>query len=86
MGHTTEIPVFTVIGVSLSEPHTSVTALRMRVCIYQTICLCLFGPTTYRNNFKSAHSNILRHEIEREGLLLACRVVVKEGESEDYSS
>ena len=29
---------------SLSEPHTSVTALRTHVCIYA----CLFGPTTYR--------------------------------------
>ena len=41
-----------IIGASLSEPHTSVTALRMRVCIYA----CLDRPLTV--NFKSAHSNI----------------------------
>ena len=35
---------FVVIGASLSEPHTSVTALRTRVCML----VCLFGPTTYR--------------------------------------
>ena len=33
-----------IIGASLNEPHTSVTALRTRVCIYA----CLLGPTTYR--------------------------------------
>ena len=32
------------IGASLSEPHTSVTALRTRVSIY----LSVYGPTTYR--------------------------------------
>ena len=32
------------IGASLSEPHTSVTALRRRVSIY----LSVYGPTTYR--------------------------------------
>ena len=31
------------IWASLSEPHTSVTALRMHVCIY----ISMFGPTTY---------------------------------------
>ena len=36
------------VGASLSEPHTNVTALHTCVCIYQTIYLCLFGPTTYR--------------------------------------
>ena len=34
-------------GASLSEPHTSVTALHMHACIYLSIYLCLFGPTTY---------------------------------------
>ena len=36
------VPLFTtrLIGASLSEPHTSVTALRTHVSIY--------GPTTYR--------------------------------------
>ena len=75
------------IGASLSEPHTSVTALRTCVYIYQTICLSMLVWTDHLTiNFKSAHSNILRREIEHEGLLLACRVGVKEGESEDYSS
>ena len=79
---------------SLSEPHTSVTALH--TCVY----LCLdHGPTTYRN-FKSAHSNISQRrnvhadvrvlqpsrENEREGLLPDCRVGMKESESEDNSS
>ena len=35
--------VLTVIGASLSEPHTSVTALRTRV----SIRLAIYGPTTY---------------------------------------
>ena len=43
-----------IIGASLSEPHTSVTALRTRVCIQ----LCLDRPLT--RNFKSADSNISR--------------------------
>ena len=43
-----------VIGASLSEPHTSVTALRTRVCIYA----CLDRSLTV--NFKSAHPNISR--------------------------
>ena len=33
------------IGASLSEPHTSVTALRTHVCMLAY----LLGPTTYRN-------------------------------------
>ena len=32
------------IGVSLSKPHTGVTALRMSV----SMLACLLGPTTYR--------------------------------------
>ena len=32
------------IGVSLSEPHTSVTALHTHVCLF----VCWFGLTTYR--------------------------------------
>ena len=39
-----EILKLSMAGASLSEPHTSVPALRMRVCIYA----CLLGPTTYR--------------------------------------
>ena len=34
------------VGASLSEPHTSVTALCMCVCV--SMLACLFGPTTYR--------------------------------------
>ena len=37
------------IGASLSKPHTSVTALRMHVCIYICLFVGLFGLTTYRN-------------------------------------
>ena len=41
-----------IIGASLSEPHTSVTALRTRVsiclCVYLSIYLSIYGPTTYR--------------------------------------
>ena len=33
-----------VVGASLSGPHTSVAALRTRVCML----VCWFGPTTYR--------------------------------------
>ena len=41
---TLRTPWFTVIGASLSEPHTSMTALRTRVCMLA----CLLGLTTYR--------------------------------------
>ena len=37
-----------IIGASLSEPHTSVTALRTRVYVGRTIYLSIYGPTTYR--------------------------------------
>ena len=46
------------IGASLTEPHTSVTALCTHVCICPSIYTCLDGPLTV--NFKSAHSNISR--------------------------
>ena len=36
----------TVIGASLSEPHTSVTSLRTRVCIYLCLLACLDRPLT----------------------------------------
>ena len=42
------------LGASLSEPHTSVTALRKYVCIYACTNVCLFGPTTYRKFQMSA--------------------------------
>ena len=34
-----------IFGASLSKPHTSVTALRK--CVYLSMLVCLFGPTTY---------------------------------------
>ena len=50
------------IGASLSEPHTSVTALRTRVCMlacwFVGLLVCLDRPLTV--NFKWAHSNISR--------------------------
>ena len=82
-----------VIGASLSEPHTSVTASRTRVSIY--------GPTTYRKFKISAFKYFtmiecsrltdvqLSRQNEREGLLSLlpdCWFGVKESESEDYSS
>ena len=36
-----------IIGVTLSEPHTSVTALRTCTCMCMFAC-CLLRPTTYR--------------------------------------
>ena len=39
-----------IFGASLSEPHTSVTALRTRVCIYIRLFVCLDRPLTV--NFK----------------------------------
>ena len=41
-----------VIGASLSEPHTSVTALRMCVCVCMSVCL-----RPYTENFKRARLN-----------------------------
>ena len=46
------------IGASLSEPHTSVTALRTSACMLVRLYACLNRPLTV--NFKSAHSNISR--------------------------
>ena len=84
------------IGASLSEPHTSMTAMRKCVCIYA----CLFGPTTYckfqMSTFKyftmiacHVHADVhfsqlsLNRENECEGLLPDCKFSVKESESED---
>ena len=47
-----------VVGASLSEPHTSVTALHTRVSIYLSIYLSMDWPLTI--NFKLVHSNISR--------------------------
>ena len=64
------------VGVSLSEPHTSVTALHTSVCML----VGLFGPTTYRKFLMSAFKYFtmiecprrrgiqLSRENEREGL------------------
>ena len=38
------VHVVALVGASLSEPHTSVTALHTRVCIYT----CTLGPTIYQ--------------------------------------
>ena len=82
---------FRLIGASLSELHTSVTALNTCVCIY----LCLLRSTTYCK-FQMRAFRILQclrrrvfqlsRENEHEGLLPDCRVGVKESESEDDSS
>ena len=87
----------TLVGASLSELHTSVTALHMWVCML----VCLDRPLTV--NFKWAHSNIWQWwnvhadlyfskqlskspENEYERLLPDCRVAVKESKSEDNLS
>ena len=44
------------LGASLSEPHTSVTALRTCVCMFVCLLACLDQPLTV--NFKRAHANI----------------------------
>ena len=49
------------IGASLSEPHTSVTALHTFVCIYACLLACLDRPLTV--NFEWAHSNISQKSI-----------------------
>ena len=51
------IIVVIIIGASLSEPHTSVTALSTCVCIYA----CLLGPTTYREFQMSAFKILIFH-------------------------
>ena len=38
----------TLIGASLSEPHTSVTSLHTCVCMLACLLACLLGPTAYR--------------------------------------
>ena len=49
------------IGVSLSEPHTSMTALHTCVCMFACLLACLDQPLTVK--FKRAHSNISRTSI-----------------------
>ena len=70
-----------VIGASLSDPHTSVTALCTCVCMLACLLTCLLP---YSVNFKSAHLkfNIMKVElihsesrwVKPEGLLLECSV------------
>ena len=84
----------TSIGASLSEPHTCMTALDMRVCI----CACLFGLTTYRK-FQMSTFKYLMIECPRmptctsaklwnghKGPLSDCRVGLKESKSKYDSS
>ena len=56
-----EVPLFGVeiFGVSLSEPHASVTALR--TCVYDCLLACLDQPLTI--NFKWTYSNFSRRSI-----------------------
>ena len=81
------VSIWKIIGVSLSEPHTSVTALRKCVCI-----LACLRP--YTINFKWVHLNISQRLVScqpavDEGLLSLlpeCSNCVKETWSEDDSS
>lgn len=61
--------VHSVIGASLSKPHTSMTALH--TCVYAYIAICSFGPTTYRNFEASVFKHFMPHaaESKSEGLL-----------------
>ena len=72
------------IGASLSEPHTSMTALCTRV--YTSIYACLDRPLISAFKYFTMIELQLSRENEREGLLPDCRVGVKQIESEDYSS
>ena len=51
--------VLFLIGTSLSEPHTSMTALSTCVCIYQ----CLFELTTYCKFQMSAFEILIFHNV-----------------------
>ena len=80
-----------IFGTSLSEPHTSVTALRMRVCIYACTLVWtdhFLKAFRYFIMFESLCQRVLplSRKNKREGLLPDCRVGVKESESEVYSS
>ena len=46
-----------VVGVSLSESHTSVTSLHLCVCVFA----CLLGPTTYRKSLPALDLRGLCH-------------------------
>ena len=58
------------IGVRLSEPHTSMTALRTRMCMLVGLFVGLFGPTTtYRKFQMSAFKHITIIECPRQCVL-----------------
>ena len=72
---------------SLSEPHTSVTALS--TCVYLAIFACLDRPLTITPNERIQNfmmSSWACTSAKCEGLLADHRVDVKESESEDDSS
>ena len=51
-----------IIGVSLSEPHPSVTSLHPCVCMYVCLVLaCLLGPTTYHMSLLALILCVLHH-------------------------
>ena len=57
-----QLELINIIGVSLSEPHASVTALHMCVCMFA----CLLGPTTYRKFQMSAFKYFTKIDIVHE--------------------
>ena len=72
-----------VVGISLSEPHTSRTALRTHVCML----LCLDRPLTinYFTKIESLHA-IYNSSAKSNGLLPNSSIGVKETGSEDNLS
>ena len=86
------------IGMSLSEPHTSVTSLCTCVCMFAWLLDCLLGLTTYHKFLMSTLKYFTRidclrqcilqlsHESESERLLSDSSVGMKLSESEDDSS
>ena len=63
-----------IVGASLSEPHTSVTSLRTRVCIYLCLLACLLAWTDHLPDILNKRVNITKIELmhlvgDREGLL-----------------
>ena len=57
-----QLALINIIGVSLGEPHTSVTALRTCMCMFA----CLLGPTTYRKFQMSAFKYFMKIDIVHE--------------------
>ena len=56
------------IGVSLSEPHASVTALHKCVCTFACLLACFLGPTTYRKFQMSAFKYFTKINIVHEAV------------------